>query len=261
MLRPLSLEDALRARAEAPHATPMHGGTDLMVEANFGRATPSALLDLTRVSELSEWSHEEGTLQIGAGMTFARLMEPPFDRLAPALAAAARTVGSPQIRNRATIGGNLATASPAGDSLPPLIAGLAEVELASASATRRMPLADFFLGPKRSALGPDELIQRIHLRPAPGAQTFMKVGPRNAMVISVASVAVVVDDERAELRAAYGSSGPVVGLVRLPRDDAEALPDAVASACSPIDDVRGSAEYRRHALRVLTTRALERCLT
>ncbi|RYE42311.1 MAG: FAD-binding protein [Hyphomicrobiales bacterium] len=259
IITPLTLTDALRARADHPEAVPIQGGTDLMVEMNFGRREPATLLDLSRVSELREWRNEEDVLRLGAGVTFARLERAPFTGVAPALAQAARTVGSPQIRNRGTIGGNLATCSPAGDSWPALVAGLAEVEVASVRGTRFIGISDFAVGPKRSALAADELILSVSVPISHGPQTFMKVGPRNAMVISVTSLALVVDEPRNEVRVAYGSAGPVVGLVRMPLPDADRLPDAVANACSPIDDVRGTAEYRRHALRVLTKRALERC--
>ncbi len=125
---------------------------------------------------------------------------------------------------------------------------------------RVLPLAEFLVGPKRNALEPDELVLAVRLTPSGQPQTFMKVGPRNAMVIAVCSLALVADRERGELRAAYGSSGPVVGLVTAPLADADAFADAVAAAASPIDDVRGTAAYRRHALRVLAARALKRCL-
>ncbi|ORA39223.1 FAD binding domain-containing protein [Mycobacterium aquaticum] len=261
VITPHRLDEALRARAAQPDAAPIQGGTDLMVEMNFGRRDPAALLDLTRVPELTRWRREGPLLRLGAGVTFAQLERSPFLDMVPALAQAARTVGSPQIRNRGTIGGNVATCSPAGDSWPPLIAGLAEIEVASVRGHRSIPAAEFALGPKRSALAADELVVGVSLPVATGAQTFMKVGPRNAMVISVTSLALVIDTHRAEVRAAYGSAGPVVGLVRLPLSEAHLLPDAIAEACAPIDDVRGTAEYRRHALRVLSTRAAERCLT
>jgi CO/xanthine dehydrogenase FAD-binding subunit len=178
----------------------------------------------------------------------------------PALAEASRTVGSPQIRNRGTIGGNLGTASPAGDALPPLLVEGAEVELASTREVRRLPVEEFLLGVKRNALAEDELIVAVHVSPSGQPQTFMKVGPRNAMVIAVCSLAVVADRERRELRAAFGSAAPGVPVVSAPLDEADSFPERVAAAASPIDDVRGTAAYRRHALRVLTARALERCL-
>ncbi len=177
----------------------------------------------------------------------------------PAFAEAARTVGSPQIRNRGTIGGNLGTASPAGDALPPLLIEGAEVEVASVRGSRRMPLGDFLVGVKKNALAEDELIVAAHVEPSGEPQTFMKIGPRNAMVIAVCSLAVVVDRVREEIRASFGSASPVPGLVVCPLGEADDFPERVAAAASPIDDVRGTAAYRRHALRVLAGRALERC--
>jgi CO/xanthine dehydrogenase FAD-binding subunit len=180
--------------------------------------------------------------------------------LLPALAEAARTVGGPQIRNRGTLGGNLGTASPAGDALPPLLVEDATVELASVRGVRTLPLREFLVGPKRNAAGSDELITAVRVVPSGAPQTFMKVGPRNAMVISVCSLAVLADRARGELRASFGSAGPVAGIVTCPIEESSGFPDRVVEASSPIDDVRGSARYRRHALRVLAARALERCL-
>jgi CO/xanthine dehydrogenase FAD-binding subunit len=261
VLTPRSLDEALGLKAERPDAVPIEGGTDVMVELNFDRARPSAILNLNEVRELKGWSRENGTLRLGASLTYTEAMEAPLRDELPALAEASRTVGSPQIRNRGTLGGNLGTASPAGDALPPLLVEGAEVELASRRAVRRLPLSDFVVGPKRNALEPDELILAVVLRPSGARQTFMKVGPRNAMVIAVCSLALVADRERGELRASFGSAGPVPGLVVAPIDQREGFPELVAEAASPIDDVRGTAAYRRHALRVLTKRALDRCLT
>ncbi|MFA3839538.1 FAD binding domain-containing protein [Streptomyces aureus] len=260
ILTPTNLHDALVMRAEHPEATVINGGTDLMVDINYRRRAPELLLDLSRVAELRRRRREGAAVRLGAGVTFATLEGPPFLTTTPALSQAARTVGSQQIRNRGTLGGNLATCSPAGDAWPPLVAGLAEVEVASVRGRRRLAVSDFALGPKKSALAADELVVRVAVPTARGPQAFLKVGPRNSMVISIASLAVITDTERGELRAAYGSAGPVVGLVRLPLADARDLPDAVADACRPIDDVRGSADYRRQALRVLAARAVERCL-
>jgi CO/xanthine dehydrogenase FAD-binding subunit len=186
-------------------------------------------------------------------------MRAPLADLLPALAEASRTVGSPQIRNRGTIGGNLGTASPAGDALPPLLIEDAEVEVVSVRGARRLPLAEFVVGVKRNALAPDELIVAVRLEPTGSRQTFMKVGPRNAMVIAVCSLALAVDRERGQVRAAFGSAAPMPTLVTASLAQADGFPDVVAEAASPIDDVRGTAEYRRHALRVLARRALERC--
>jgi len=261
VLSPHSLEEALRLKAERPDAVPIAGGTDVMVALNFDRLRPPALLNLNEVPELRGWSRENGTVRLGAGLTYAEAMQEPLAELLPALAEASRTVGSPQIRNRGTIGGNLGTASPAGDAQPPLLVEGAEVEVASVRGRRVLPLDEFLVGPKRNALAEDELIAAVWVRPTGAArQTFMKVGPRNAMVISVVSLALAVDRERDEVRAAFGSAGPVPGLVRAPLGEVDGFPERVAASASPIDDVRGSAAYRRHSLRVLTARALERCL-
>jgi CO/xanthine dehydrogenase FAD-binding subunit len=260
VITPRSLEEALRIKAERPDARPIAGGTDLLVELNFDRARPETILNLAEVQELKGWSRENGAVRLGAGLTYAEAMRPELTELLPALAEASRTVGSPQIRNRGTIGGNLGTASPAGDAHPPLLVEAAEVEIGSARGRRTLPLTEFFLGPKRNALAEDELVLAVRLLPSGQPQTFMKVGPRNAMVIAVCSLAVLADRERGELRAAYGSAGPVPALVTAPLEARADFPELVAAAASPIDDVRGTAAYRRHALRVLTKRALDRVL-
>jgi CO/xanthine dehydrogenase FAD-binding subunit len=260
VLTPRSLDEALALRAEHPGAVAIQGGTDVMVALNFDRSRPTVILNLNEVDEFGGWSRTNGALRLGAALTYTQALREPLAGLLPALAEASRTVGSPQIRNRGTIGGNLGTASPAGDALPPLLVEGAEVELASTRGVRRLPVRDFLVGPKRNALAEDELIVAAYVTPSGQSQTFMKVGPRNAMVIAVCSLAVVADQERGEIRASFGSAGPVPGLVLCPLEEAAAFPDRVAAAASPIDDVRGTAAYRRHALRVLAGRALERCL-
>jgi len=260
VLTPRTLDEALRLRAEHPQALPIQGGTDVMVALNFDRARPGTVLNLNEVSELRGWSRDNGSLRLGAGLTYTEAMTGELAEALPALAEASRTVGSPQIRNRGTIGGNLGTASPAGDALPPLAIEDAEVECASVRGIRRLALTDFVTGVKRTALAGDELITAVYVTPSLAQQTFMKVGPRNAMVISVVSLALGIDEASGELRAAYGSAGPVPLLVRAPLDERAGFPERVAAAASPIDDVRGSAAYRVRALRVLAERALERVL-
>jgi CO/xanthine dehydrogenase FAD-binding subunit len=260
VLTPRSLDEALRLKAEHPNALPIQGGTDVMVALNFDWARPDVLLNLNEVPELRSWSRDNGTLRLGSGLTYAEAETGPLADELPALAEASRTVGSPQIRNRGTIGGNLGTASPAGDALPPLLVEGAEVEVASVRGARTLPLDSFLLGVKRNALEPDELIVAVFVGPSGQPQTFMKVGPRNAMVIAVCSLALVIDRERGEVRAAFGSAAPVARLVTASLKDTDSFPEMVAEAASPIDDVRGTAAYRRHALRVLTQRALDRCL-
>jgi CO/xanthine dehydrogenase FAD-binding subunit len=257
VLTPRSLDEALRVKSERPDALPIQGGTDVMVALNFDRGRPEAILNLNEVDELRGWSRENGTLRLGAGLTYAEVEHGELREVLPALAEASRTVGSPQIRNRGTIGGNLGTASPAGDALPPLLLEDAEVECASVRGRRLVPLRDFVTGVKRNALEPDELITAVRLTPSQAPQTFMKIGPRNAMVIAVVSLAVSGGDE---LRASFGSASPRPVLVTAPRSEAESFPERVADAAAPIDDVRGTEAYRRHALRVLAHRALERVL-
>jgi CO/xanthine dehydrogenase FAD-binding subunit len=275
-LQPETWADALAAKAEVPAALPIIGGTDVMVELNFDRQRPFALLDLTRVAELADWAVEDGLLRIGAGVTYTRIIHELADRL-PGLAMASRTVGSPQIRNRGTVGGNLGSASPAGDAHPPLLATDALVEVGSVRGTRRMPIADFFTGPKRHALAPDELIAAFLVPAAGGPQQFAKIGTRNAMVIAVASFGLALHPEHGTVGAALGSAAPTplfageaaafagaelrdTGLwasrAALPTVVAERFGELVAMAASPIDDVRGSAAYRRHALAVLAKRTL-----
>ena len=265
-LQPPAWREALEARAAHPDALPIWGGTDVMVELNFARKRPAALLDLTNVPELARWDAEDGGVRIGAGVSYARVIRELGDRL-PGLAMASRTVGSPQIRNRGTIGGNLGSSSPAGDALPPLYAVGAMVDLASARGERRVPIDDFIVGPKRNVLADDELIAGVWVPERAGAaQQFAKVGTRNAMVIAVCSFAVDVSDGR--VGTCIGSAGPTpiraleaeafaAGLDRLSDDDAAHFGDLVASAASPIDDVRGTAAYRRHALSVLARRTLK----
>ena len=276
ILAPDTWEQALAMKAAQPEAVPIAGGTDLMVALNFDRARPQAILDLTRVPELRDWEADDGRLRIGAGVTYTRLIEELGERL-PGLAIASRTVGSPQIRNRGTVGGNLGTASPAGDGLPPLYVSDAEVELASATGTRRLPVADFVTGPKRQAAREDELIAAFHLPAATGAQQFAKIGTRNAMVIAVCSLSLAIWPERRAVCACIGSAGPtpirageaeafIAGVLdeeglwegRGPLAGAalERFGQLVAAAAAPIDDVRGSAAYRRHALAVLARRTL-----
>jgi CO/xanthine dehydrogenase FAD-binding subunit len=275
-LQPSSWPEALEAKAAHPDAVAIAGGTDVMVDLNFDRGRPPAILDLGRVRELEGFEREDGGLLLGARITYTQVIE-WLGELAPGLAIASRTVGSPQIRNRGTIGGNLGSASPAGDAHPPLLAAKAEVEVASVRGSRRLPVAEFFLGPKRSALAPDELVAAVRLPAAGGPQQFAKIGPRNAMVIAVCSLALELDPVRRRVGTGIGSAGPtplVAGEAERFLEgvlDSEGLwesrgplgepavgrfAELVAAAARPIDDVRGSAAYRRHALGVLARRAL-----
>ncbi len=175
-----------------------------MVALNFDRLRPATILNLNEVAELRGWSRANGTLRLGAGLTYTEAMASPLAELLPALAEASRTVGSPQIRNRGTIGGNLGTASPAGDALPPLLVAGADVVVASVRGERVVALEEFVVGVKRNALAEDELIAGVVVPVRDDArETFMKVGPRNAMVIAVVSLALRAD-ERAMCRVRLG---------------------------------------------------------
>ncbi len=272
-LRPRTLDEALALRAARPEATVVAGGTDLMVGVNFGRTDPACLLDLSRIDELAAWDRDESCISVGAGVTFSRIAGELDDLTA--LAEAAATVGSPQIRNRATLGGNIVTASPAGDGIAALAAYEASIVVArDGRHERRIPWDEFFLGPKETALGADELVVAAEWEPVDGPGTFAKVGPRSAMVIAVASVCVQLDEQAHDVRIALGSVGPTVLRARRAEQllaqldwsevDERALRHLGAAAAAdvqPIDDVRGSAAYRRHAVEVLVRRALAWTLT
>jgi CO/xanthine dehydrogenase FAD-binding subunit len=276
-LQPSSWREALEAKADHPEAVPIFGGTDVMVELNFDRGRPGVVLDLTRVPEIQEWGEEDGRLRVGSGVTYTRIIAELGSKL-PGLAMASRTVGSPQIRNRGTVGGNLGTASPAGDALPPLYASDAEVELASAESTRRVPVTGFITGPKRNSLKPDELLLAFHIPEAEGPQQYSKIGTRNAMVIAVCAFGLALHPEQRKVGTCVGSAAPTPVRAR----DAEGFiegvfeerglwdsreeigettlrrfGDMVEMAARPISDVRGTAAYRIHAVGVLARRTLK----
>ncbi|WP_432014029.1 FAD binding domain-containing protein [Streptomyces cucumeris] len=275
-LRPAGWREALAAKAEHPTAVPIAGGTDVMVEINFDHRRPDVLLDLNRVAELTEWEVGERTVRLGAGVPYTRIIEELRTEL-PGLALASHTVGSPQIRNRGTVGGNLGAASPAGDSHPALLAAGAEVEVESVRGTRMIPVEEFYTGVKRNALEPDELIRAVHIQKAEGPQQFSKVGTRNAMVIAVCAFAVALHPRSRTVRTGIGSAAPTPIRARAAEDflnaaladggfwDSGAIitpsvarqfAELCAGACNPIDDVRGSAAYRRHAVSVMARRTL-----
>jgi CO/xanthine dehydrogenase FAD-binding subunit len=275
-LRPTSWPDALAAKAEHPDALPIAGGTDVMVELNFDQRRPPELLDLTGVAELNQWDAVDGRVRLGAGVPYSRVITELGNRL-PGLAMASRTVGSPQIRNRGTVGGNLGSASPAGDAHPALLAAETEVEAASVHGTRLIPIGEFFTGVKRHALEPDELIAAVWITPPSGPQQFSKIGTRNAMVIAVCAFGLALHPDRRTVGTGIGSAAPTpirageaerfladaltdAGLwnspVELPEPVVDGFAERVASAAAPIDDVRGSAAYRRHALSVMARRTL-----
>jgi CO/xanthine dehydrogenase FAD-binding subunit len=275
-LQPTSWGEALAAKAARPEAVPIAGGTDVMVELNFDARRPAALLDLTKVPDLTRWGAESGIVRLGAGVSYARVISELGDRL-PGLAMAARTVGSPQIRNRGTVGGNLGAASPAGDSHPPLLAAGAEIEVASVRGVRTIPAGDFYTGVKRNALAEDELIAAVLIPQAAGPQQFSKIGTRNAMVIAVASFCISLNEADRAVGTGIGSAAPtprravdaelfLVGALAedrlwesradLPASVVSEFGEKVKAAASPVDDVRGTAAYRLHGLSVMARRTL-----
>jgi CO/xanthine dehydrogenase FAD-binding subunit len=274
---PATLDEALQALRAEPHATILAGGTDVMVAVNDGRQALGPVVAVNRVPELRGVEARAGELVIGAATTYTDLERPVVRELAPALAYAARTVGSPQIRNAGTIGGNLATASPAGDTLPVLVALDATIAVASANTNRTIPARAFFTGPKRSVLEPGEMIVAVHVPVHRGPQDYLKVGVRNAMVIAVASLAIAVDLDARSVGVGLGSVGPTPltaddacgwiaeraewraeGL-HVADADAATFAAMVGAAARPIDDHRSTADYRRRAIEVLARRGLRRC--
>jgi CO/xanthine dehydrogenase FAD-binding subunit len=272
---PTSLDAALNALP----ALVLAGGTDLMVEINDGRRTPEVVVAVGRIPEVRGWRAEGDDLVIGSATTYTDLLDADVVRHASALAAAARTVGSPQIRNAGTIGGNLATASPAGDTLPVLVALDATVDIASRDRRRTIPITELLAGHRRTTLSPSELIVAVRVPRWRGPQDYLKVGVRNAMVIAVASLAFAIDLDRRRVGLGLGSVGPTplaapgaaAWLVdrldwhedRIDLADPAAIEQfgrLVAEAAQPIDDHRSTAAYRRHAIDVLARRALRRAL-
>ena len=269
------LDDVVDHLSSATDVTLLAGGTDLMVDLNFGRKRLGRVLAIDRVPELAHLERN-GRVRMGAGVTYTRMLAEDIGSVA--LREAARTVGSPQIRNAGTLGGNIATSSPAGDTLPVLAALDATVVLRSKSGERRVKLTEFMTGPKKNVRRADEVVTGAEWDEAGPAQTFMKVGTRNAMVIAVAGLALVIDRVRHRVGVGLGSCGPTI--LRAPEAErfAAALLETreweprgapsdaelgefgrlVASAARPIDDQRGTAAYRRHVLAVMGARALAR---
>jgi CO/xanthine dehydrogenase FAD-binding subunit len=273
---PHSVDDAVAVLARRPDSTVLAGGTDLMVEINDGHRRPGDVVVVNRVAELRSWRHDPatGTVTIGAAVTYTELAHGPLADLVPSLAQASRTVGSPQIRNAGTLGGNLGTCSPAGDGLPVLVALGATVELASVDGRRSLPVEEVMIGVKETAIEPGELIVSVTVPVLDGWQGYTKVGVRNAMVIAVASAALAIDRSRRTVGIALGSVGPTVLRCREAEElvastidwntlgvaavDLDRVATAVSAASRPITDHRSTAEYRRHAVGVLVRRMVRR---
>ncbi|PSK99068.1 CO/xanthine dehydrogenase FAD-binding subunit [Murinocardiopsis flavida] len=276
-LSPSTWEEALAVKSAHPDAVPIMGGTDVMVELNFDKHRPPALIDLTRVPELTRWAPEGDGVLMGAGLSYTRIIGELAGH-APALAQASRSVASPQIRNRGSVGGNLGGASPSGEAHPPLLATDAVIELASVRGTRRVPAREFYLGLRHTARAEDELIAAVLLPRPAGPQYFAKIGTRNAMVIAVASFAIALDAATRTVGTGVGSCAPTPiraveaeefiageldwdGGSPLAPGAVTRFGELVASVARPIDDVRGSADYRKHALSVMARRTLAWAVT
>lgn len=268
---PSSLDEATQLLSVNPGAHLLTGGTDMMVEVNFNHRHPETVIALRNIPEFQKWSIDtaSGLVHIGSSVPYATMERGELAEALPALAEAARTVGSPQIRAAGSIGGNLGTCSPAGDSLPVLSALDAVVHLQSESSHRSVPFAEFMVAPKKNSRLPNEIITGVSIPVTNGWQGYAKVGVRNAMVISVASVCLAIHDGK--VRVALGSVGPTiirctkseawinsVGLENVNQTIAQEFSEHVRGESRPIDDHRSTAEYRRHAVGVLAARLLLR---
>jgi carbon-monoxide dehydrogenase medium subunit len=277
LLHPRTLPEALILLA-GTGAMPIAGGTNVIVDLRAGKHRPRALVDVARLPGLRGVRREDGHLIIGGGTTISDLLaDPLIAEHAPALREAAAVFANPLIRNRATVGGNLADASPAADTAPPLLALDAEVELAGQGGTRSVPLAEFLVGVRTTLRRPDELLTAVRFPVPPDGSVshFHKVGLRRADAISVLSVALVVTCDAAgrctAVRIALGALAPrplrasaaealLIGEKLTPATVAEAARLA-GGATLPIDDIRGSAGYRREVTEVVVRRLLSRVLT
>ena len=268
---PSSLAEATQLLSHNLDAHLLTGGTDMMVEVNFNHRHPETVIALRKIPEFQKWNIDSNArvVNIGSSVPYATMEHGDLAKALPALAEAARTVGSPQIRAAGSLGGNLGTCSPAGDSLPVLSALDAIIHLQSENATRSVSFAEFMVGPKRNSRQPDEIITGVTIPLTNGWQGYAKVGVRNAMVISVASVCLAIHD--GQVRVALGSVGPTiircseseawinsVGLENVDHAIAQEFGAKVRAESRPIDDHRSTAEYRRHAVGVLAARLLLR---
>ena len=277
---PQTLREALALSSANPDAQIIQGGTDLMVEINFNRRKPTDVIALRRVDEIRGYAftNDKSKLIVGAGLPYQKMENGEIAELFPALAQAARTVGSPQIRAAGSIGGNLGTCSPAGDALPVLSALNAIVNLRTDTTSRDVAIHDFMIGVKRNARQPGELIVSVTLPIIDGWQGYAKVGVRNAMVISVASCCLVIDRKLGTINVALGAVGPTIVRCRETeqwlatqidlKNVSTVAPsllkefgDRIADESKPIDDHRSTAAYRRHAVATLSRRLLMRANT
>jgi CO/xanthine dehydrogenase FAD-binding subunit len=274
---PRNVDELVEVFQANPQAKLLAGGTDYMVEVNLHGRQPEVMISLRQVKELSEWSvrTSQARITIGAGVPYAEMEVGEIARLVPALAQAARTVGSPQIRAAGTLGGNLGTCSPAGDSLPVLAALNATIHVIGPEGNRDIDFVDFMVGVKKNCLQPSEFVHSVSMPIVDGWQGYAKVGTRNAMVISTASACLVRDSDEGFVSIALGSVGPTIirahsaeawlikttslrAGAQLEASVAQEFGRRVSLESRPIDDHRSTADYRRHAIGVLAQRLLTR---
>ena len=277
VLIPRNVDELVEVFQNHPSAKLLAGGTDFMVEVNLHGRKPETMISLRQVKELSEWSvrPSQARITIGAGVPYAEMEVGEIARLVPALAQAARTVGSPQIRAAGTLGGNLGTCSPAGDSLPVLAALNATIHVIGPEGNRNIDFVDFMVGVKKHCLQPSEFVHSVSMPIVDGWQGYAKVGTRNAMVISTASACLVRDSDEGFVSIALGSVGPTIirahnaeawlmkttslrAGAQLEASVAQEFGRRVSLESRPIDDHRSTADYRRHAIGVLARRLLTR---
>lgn len=277
VLIPRNVDELVEVFQNHPSAKLLAGGTDFMVEVNLHGRKPDTMISLRQVKELSEWSvrKSQARITIGAGVPYAEMEVGEIARLVPALAQAARTVGSPQIRAAGTLGGNLGTCSPAGDSLPVLAALNATIHVIGPEGNRDIDFVDFMVGVKKNCLQPSEFVHSVSMPIVDGWQGYAKVGTRNAMVISTASACLVRDSDEGFVSIALGSVGPTIirahsaeawlmkttslrAGAQLEASVAQEFGRRVSLESRPIDDHRSTADYRRHAIGVLAQRLLTR---
>jgi carbon-monoxide dehydrogenase medium subunit len=274
LVLPHSLRQALEILQEVPlHAYPLAGGTNLIVDMRSGRCSPAVLVNINDLPELHEIKLAGDELKIGSAVTITELQKNPIVRKNfPILIEAANVFANPLVRNRATLGGNLADASPAADCAPPLLALAAEVELISLAGNRRVGLEDFFTGARKSVIRPDEILAAIYV-PAnhPGSvSAYYKIGLRKADALSVVSAAVVIEiGEGQQCKKAHIALGSVAPLPMRARKAEKSLENSpltprtiqqagiiAAGEVSPISDLRASADYRRKMVEVIVCRLL-----
>ena len=277
VLIPRNVDELIDVFQANPQAKLLAGGTDYMVEVNLHGRKPDTMISLRQVKELTEWSvrPSQSRITIGAGVPYAEMEVGEIARLVPALAQAARTVGSPQIRAAGTLGGNLGTCSPAGDSLPVLAALNATIHVIGPDGNRDIDFVDFMVGVKKNSLQPAEFVHSVSMPIVDGWQGYAKVGTRNAMVISTASACLVRDSDEGFVSIALGSVGPTIirahnaeawlmkttslrASAQLEPSVAQEFGRRVALESRPIDDHRSTADYRRHAIGVLAQRLFTR---